>query len=116
MTPRWVPSLGARALGGGRCQFRVWAPQSERVEVHLVAPRERLVPLQREGQGYHHVVLEGVEPGSLYLYRLDEGLERPDPASGSQPQGVHGPSEVVDPTFPWQDHGWDGLPLDAYII
>ena len=116
MTPRWVPSLGARALGGGRCQFRVWAPQSERVEVHLVAPRERLVPLQRESQGYHHAVLEGVEPGSLYLYRLDEGLERPDPASGSQPQGVHGPSEVVDPTFPWQDHGWDGLPLDAYII
>jgi maltooligosyltrehalose trehalohydrolase len=84
--------------------------------VHLVAPRERLVPLQRESQGYHHAVLEGVEPGSLYFYRLDEGLERPDPASGSQPQGVHGPSEVVDPTFPWQDHGWDGLPLDAYII
>jgi maltooligosyltrehalose trehalohydrolase len=84
--------------------------------VHLVAPRERLVPLQRESQGYHHAVLEGVEPGSLYLYRLDEGLERPDPASGSQPQGVHGPSEVVDPTFPWQDHGSDGLPLDAYII
>jgi len=116
VTPRWVPSLGARALGGGRCQFRVWAPQSEQVEVHLVAPRERLVPLQRESQGYHHAVLEGVEPGSLYLYRLDEGLERPDPASRGQPRGVHGPSQVVDPEFPWEDRGWSGLTLDAYVM
>ncbi|MCI0483050.1 MAG: malto-oligosyltrehalose trehalohydrolase [candidate division NC10 bacterium] len=116
MTPRWVPSLGARALGGERCQFCVWAPQSERVEVHLVAPRERLAPLQPEHRGYHAAVLEDVGPGSLYLYRLDGTTERPDPASRCQPQGVHGPSQVVNSDFPWEDQGWSGLPLEAYII
>src|SRR3972149_2895242 len=44
-------SLGALSLGAGRCQFRVWAPHVERVEVHLVSPRERLPPPPKEERG-----------------------------------------------------------------
>jgi maltooligosyltrehalose trehalohydrolase len=60
---------------------------------------------------------EGVFPGSLYFYRLDDSHERPDPASHSQPQGVHGPSQVVaQDTFLWDDAAWRGLPLAELII
>jgi len=59
---------------------------------------------------------DGVEPGSLYFYILEGQKERPDPASRFQPQGVHGPSQVVDTQFAWQDECWFGLPLQDYII
>ena len=66
--------------------------------------------------GYFEVVLDGVEPGTRYLYRLDGEAERPDPASRFQPTTVHEPSAVLDPTFPWTDGHWCGIPLDKYII
>ncbi|MBI3003378.1 MAG: malto-oligosyltrehalose trehalohydrolase [candidate division NC10 bacterium] len=108
--------LGATYLGEGRCRFTVWAPLAEKVEVRLLAPRARVAPLDQGEGGYHHVVLEGVEPGSLYLFRLDGGRERPDPASRSQPEGVLGPSEVTDPQFPWQDAAWVGPRLRDYVL
>jgi maltooligosyltrehalose trehalohydrolase len=108
--------LGATYLGGGRCRFIVWAPSTQKVDLHLLAPQKRLLPLERDEQGYYQALAEGVEPGSLYLYRLDGEKERPDPASRSQPQGVHGPSQVVDPFFPWEDGCWFGLPLQDHII
>jgi maltooligosyltrehalose trehalohydrolase len=72
--------------------------------------------MERGERGYHQALVEDVEPGSLYLYRLDGQRELPDPASRSQPQGVHGPSQVVDASFPWEDDGWAGRPLADYVI
>jgi maltooligosyltrehalose trehalohydrolase len=112
----WDASMGARYLGEGRCQFCVWAPLVQKVEVRIVEPPERIVTLEKGDQGYHHAIIDGVEPGNLYVYRLDEGLQRPDPASRCQPQGVHGPSAVVDPHFAWEDQHWSGLPLEDYIV
>ncbi len=109
-------NLGATYLGDGRGRFLVWAPYAERVEVRLLAPRERLIPLDKADRGYFAAAAADVEPGSLYVYRLDGRLERPDPASRSQPQGVHGPSQLVDPRFAWRDAGWAGLPLRDYVI
>ncbi len=108
--------LGATYLGNGRCQFLVWAPLLNKVEVHLTALDERFIALEKDGKGYHHAVAENVTPGSLYFYRLNGKTERPDPASRFQPQGVHGPSQVVDTRFPWRDGSWTGLPLEDYII
>lgn len=110
-------TLGVRVLGDGRCRFRVWAPRARRVEVRLLAPRERVVPLEPEARGYHAAVVDDAGPGARYLYRLDGGLERPDPASLHQPEGVHGPSEVVDPgAFRWTAHEWRGQRLEDYIV
>jgi maltooligosyltrehalose trehalohydrolase len=61
-------------------------------------------------------VIEDVEPGALYWYRLDGALERPDPASQLQLQDVHGPSQVVDSQFGWDDDTWCGIPLQQYIL
>ena len=106
---------GAAYLGEGRCQFCVWAPLLRRVEVHIVSPPERIFPLHEEG-GYYCGVIEKIKPGSLYFYRLDGQKERPDPASRYQPQGVHGPSQVMDLSFPWKDPFWPGLCPQDYII
>ncbi len=112
--------LGATPLPDGRCRFLVWAPNARKVEVRLVTERDgdrdRLVALEPTGRGYFAGVVDDVLPGALYLYRLDEDVDRPDPASRKQPRGVHGPSEVVDPRFAWSDHGWVGPPLQDYIV
>lgn len=113
---RCPPPLGAIYLGEGRCRFRVWAPAARRVDVHVVAPQDRYLPLTPSERGYHEATVEGVFPGALYWYVLDGKKERPDPASRLQPQGVHGPSQVVDISFPWSDHHWRGLPLAEYVI
>jgi len=82
----------------------------------LHEPDGRRVGLQPRPFGYHQAVVEGVAPGTRYSYLLDDAIERPDPASRCQPEGVHGPSEVVDPSFPWTDTGWCGLQLEDYIL
>lgn len=98
------------------CRFNVWAPAARTVEVHLAAPQDQVVPLTRDGLGYWRGEAAGVTTGARYWYRLNGEIDRPDPASRSQPDGVHGPSEVVDPAFPWTDEAWRGIPLQKYII
>lgn len=109
-------NLGATYLGHNRCRFLVWAPLAEQVEVHFVSPREWVWPLQKGEGDYFSAVIEAVEPGCLYFYRLNGQPNLPDPASRFQPQGVHGPSQVVDRRFPWDDSHWSGLSLKDYII
>jgi maltooligosyltrehalose trehalohydrolase len=116
MSPHQAPGLGATYLGDSRTRFCAWAPFCRTVAVHQLAPADRLLPLRPAERGYHEGTFDGVPPGSLYLYRLDGQAERPDPASRFQPQGVHGPSQVIDPAFAWQDAGWTGLPLRDYIL
>jgi maltooligosyltrehalose trehalohydrolase len=109
--------LGASLLPDIRCHFLVFAPLAETVEVRLLSPGERVVLLERDDLGYHHGVVDGVKAGARYLYRLDGGKELPDPASRFQPQGVHGPSMVIDPdAFSWMDLEWRGIPLSSYIL
>lgn len=112
--PRRLPQ-GAECVPGG-VHFRVWAPQRNTVEV--VIERGPTVPLSPEGNGYFSVRVNGAGPGSRYGYRLDrETGPFPDPASRYQPEGPHGPSEVVDPTaFPWSDAGWHGIPRHDLVV
>lgn len=77
---------------------------------------ERFLPLVKDYRGYFSGTFDDISPGSLYLYRLDNDKEYPDPASRFQPHGVHGPSQVTDPHFDWDNNGWKGIPLTEYII
>jgi len=86
------------------------------MEVRIVSPRERVIPLETEGNGYYSATTDTAEPGDRYFYRLDEEKERPDPASRFQPEGVHGPSQIVDSRFSWEDVTWSGTPLRDYVI
>jgi maltooligosyltrehalose trehalohydrolase len=108
-------TLGATYLGHDRTRFLVWAPFLNQVEVHIVEPRDRIIPLDKNSQGYWEKTTDGMPLGSLYFYRLDGDSEYPDPASRFQPRGVHGPSQVIDQDFNWEDQRWSGLPLGDYI-
>jgi maltooligosyltrehalose trehalohydrolase len=89
----WTPWLGA-VPSQSKTHFRVWAPRARSLRVRIVdGPTADLRP---DGEGYFTADVEGVRPGARYVYRFEDGRERPDPASLLQPDGVHGPSEVVD--------------------
>ncbi len=108
--------LSASYLGEGRTEFCVWAPKARQVDVHILEPEDRLIPMQGAEKGYFQVVAQDVEPGALYIYRLNEESEFPDPASRFQPRGVHGPSQVMHTEFSWTDTEWKGVPLQDYIL
>ncbi|MBW3578129.1 MAG: malto-oligosyltrehalose trehalohydrolase [Actinobacteria bacterium] len=105
--------LGATCSGDGRTEFLVWASKAEQVELLL---DDRQIAMQPLPRGYFRAVADDAGPGTRYRYRLDADLVRPDPASRHQPEGVHGPSAVVDPDFPWSDQHWHGLPLRDHVI
>jgi maltooligosyltrehalose trehalohydrolase len=86
------------------------------MEIKLLTPVERIVPMEREQNGYWSVEIEGVRPGTRYMVRLDGKTERPDPASFYQPEGVHGQSEVIDLHFENHDDNWGGAALEDYIF
>jgi malto-oligosyltrehalose trehalohydrolase len=68
-------------------------------------------------QGYWEGTIPCLPTDSLYSFIINQNLERPDPASRFQPNGVHGPSVVVDPSaYSWKDSSWKGLPLEEFII
>lgn len=109
-------ALGATALDDGSCSFLVWAPFAQRVELQIEEPAPRLVQMERLERGYFHCSASDVRPGAQYTYRLNETKQRPDPASRYQPRGVHGPSEVRCPKFPWSDSDWQGIPLTSAVF
>ena len=101
--------------GGEGVRFHVWAPKRKRVEVVI---EDRCFPLAAESGGYFAGVVGAARAGSLYRFRLDGGSELyPDPESRFQPEGPHGPSQVIDPsTFPWSDHHWKGIEPQGQIV
>ncbi|HEX6747084.1 MAG TPA: malto-oligosyltrehalose trehalohydrolase [Longimicrobium sp.] len=115
--PRWRLPFGANVTERGT-EFRVWAPGHERVEVVIYGPdAEAVHPLELENGGWFGCVLGGIGAEARYRYRLDGGDAFPDPASRAQPDGVHEPSEVVDPSaFAWTDGDWQGVELEDLVI
>jgi maltooligosyltrehalose trehalohydrolase len=113
----WRPSLGAWPEKDG-ARFRVWAPDHPRVEVMWEESRgTRSAALERLDDGTFTGVVAEIVPGTRYRYRLSNDRLLPDPASRFQPEGVHGPSEIIDSAaFRWTDQSWTGVPLGDLII
>jgi maltooligosyltrehalose trehalohydrolase len=99
--------LGAVPAGDGTADACVWAPACERIAVRA----EDEVELERDGEFW-----VGTFPGDEYRLVAD-GEAWPDPCSRWQPEGVRGPSRVLDTgAFEWSDDGWDGVSLDELVI
>ena len=111
------PSLGATVLADGRTRFRVWAPRATDVALKIDGPTSRLLPMSRMPNDYFEVTVADISSGSRYWFQLDGGRLFPDPASRSQPDGVHSPSAFVDPsTFHWSSRLWRAPALEQYVI
>ncbi|MBL0226832.1 MAG: malto-oligosyltrehalose trehalohydrolase [Geobacteraceae bacterium] len=110
---RFTHDIGATPAAGGT-RFRLWAPSATSVEVEVVGAATQKTPLRQDGEYFQGVVQAA--PGDRYWYWLDGTLRRPDPVSRSQPDGVHGPSQVIDPMFAWSDDRWQGIALDEYVM
>lgn len=109
--------FGATPLEDNSVSFRVWAPFAKNVEVKIVGPQTLSFPMEKKERGCFEAVIQKIPAGTRYFYRLDHSAERPDPYSRFQPEGVHGPSEVIDPrAFTWKSTNWSGVSLEDYII
>ena len=119
MQPKtWTLPIGAWPDQNG-VRFRVWAASASHVEVVLYdgARETGVFALTPEAGGYFAGHVAGIGPGARYMYRLEAGDPRPDPATRSQPAGVHSVSQVVDPaSFVWTDGDWRGIPLEDAVI
>ena len=108
--------LGLNEIQDGELGCLLWAPHHQSVRLHLLCPTDQTLPMQRIEGGYHTLTLP--DPGGpvRYMFRFDDGTERPDPASRHQPEGVHGPSALLrHGGFKWSEKA-TGLPaLKDYI-
>ena len=106
------PAIPIPEKGGYR--FTVWAPEKTTLTLHLLSRRhtDTGIAMQRNDRGYFTAFADGVAAGDRYYYLPENDKQYPDPCSQYQPEGVHGPSEVVDHgRYQWQDAAWKGLPL-----
>jgi maltooligosyltrehalose trehalohydrolase len=116
----WRLERGANADAAGAVTFSVWCPLHQALALRLHdAGAVRDLPMVPAGGGVFTLrVADGsVRPGSDYQYVLPDVGPRPDPVSRLLPDGVHGPSRVVDPgAFPWSDAGWRGVAPSDLIL
>jgi maltooligosyltrehalose trehalohydrolase len=104
--------LGAFPLGDGRAEFRVWAPAAEEITLRLEGSDRSL---DHAGHGVYEAVAETL-PGADYGYTVD-GTFHPDPCSRWQPEGLRGPSRLLDAAaFEWTDAGWAPPGIDDLVL
>jgi maltooligosyltrehalose trehalohydrolase len=110
-------TYGALPHAGGTT-FAVWAPNARQLTVRVrtgAAAGEHA--LARDERGVFTATIPGAQAGDDYAYRIDGGVERPDPVSRWQPHGVHGASRIVDPNaFAWTDGAWKGIEMADFVI
>lgn len=105
-----------------RIVFRVWAPEHNSIDLVLVdshGEEQRKFPLSPEPNGFFTAHVQRLtEQEIYYFYQLDGAPKNyPDPASHFQPQGVFGPSQVIDhQSFAWDDDRWPGVELPGQVL
>ncbi len=110
--------FGTTVMEDGRVRFRLWAPGADDVALRIEdTPMGTELTMAPEANGWFGILTALAVPGSRYRFRLDGGDLLPDPASRFQPEGVHGPSEVVDPCeYAWTGSDWRGRPWHEAVI
>jgi maltooligosyltrehalose trehalohydrolase len=106
---------GVTFLKDGTASIMLWAPKAE-TAVIVLNDNERL-PLNKVEKGYWKLATNTIRPLDTYKFLLNGTKELPDPASRSQPDGVHGPSQAIDlQSYQWRTNEWQTPPLTDYII
>lgn len=109
-------SIGVNFNSKNEARVLLWSPYAKKVELVLCESGKRF-PLIAVEPGYWQLDITEIEPNQLYKFILDGDKEFPDPASLSQPEGVHGPSQAIDLNdFAWTDDQWKNHPLEDYLM
>lgn len=96
--------------------FKVWAPEKKEMFLHIVSPYEKELRMEKNDEGYFTIEIPEAK-GMQYFFKPDGEKDFPDPASQFQPEGVHGPSQVIDHnSFNWTDQQWKNIPIERLII
>ncbi|ABF39246.1 maltooligosyl trehalose hydrolase [Candidatus Koribacter versatilis Ellin345] len=105
------------SLRDGRVHFRVWAPNAKSLSIRLIqGSSQNDQPMQRDDRGEWTLEADA-HAGDRYFCVINGEQAVPDPVSRFQPEGVHGPTEIVDPSqFQWSDENWEGVDYDDYVI
>lgn len=117
-SPAEVNRCGAIPISHQRTHFRVWAPGKTSVQVVIDRQgSESCHDLVPACEGFFSGTVPFVGPRTRYMYRIDQQITRPDPVSYFQPDGVHGPSQVVHHAeFAWTDQNWRGVAKRDLVI
>ncbi|MBV8438440.1 MAG: malto-oligosyltrehalose trehalohydrolase, partial [Silvibacterium sp.] len=96
--------------------FTVWAPNAGKLAVKIADAAHSLAG--PDAYGWWRVSVAEAGPGTDYAFLVDgDSTPYPDPRSPWQPEGVHGPSRLVDHAgFPWTGVGFQAPPLASAII
>jgi maltooligosyltrehalose trehalohydrolase len=110
--------FGAQIDADGAARFRLWAPGASEVDIEISATQSRLgASMSKLGDGWFETSVRELAPGARYGFRIDGGLLVPDPASRFNPEDVHAPSMLVEPTtFAWDEIAWYGRPWEEAVI
>ncbi|TLV03243.1 malto-oligosyltrehalose trehalohydrolase [Dyadobacter luticola] len=115
-TEIWHGQPGVSFNEFGEAKILVWAPEAEQVTVAITDKNKKLL-LKKEQFGYWSLMTAELKPGDLYQFMVNDDEPLPDPASLSQPQGVHGPSGAHDvKNMQWTDKDWQNPALKDYIM
>jgi maltooligosyltrehalose trehalohydrolase len=87
----WERPLGAHPHANAGVEFRVWAPDARAVALRL---GDHDLDLEHAGYGVYEAIAPA-QAGDDYWFVLD-GRRLPDPCSRWQPDGIRGPSRIVD--------------------
>jgi maltooligosyltrehalose trehalohydrolase len=108
--------IGINFKSNGAAEVLVWAPKVEKLSIDLIEAGTSL-PLHKQEYGYWSLETEDIKPGTHYKFLLNDEAAHPDPASLSQPGGVHNASEAIDLTsYKWQADDWNNIDLQDYIF
>lgn len=114
MTTRWTPTYGTHLDEAG-VRMRVCAPGAASVRAHVEG--QTPMDMARVDADTFETYVPGAGAGTRYRLQMDDHAPWPDPCSRWQPDGVHGPSMVIDPTtFAWTDASWRGVPRHRLVI
>ncbi|MBB6272461.1 maltooligosyltrehalose trehalohydrolase [Pedobacter cryoconitis] len=99
--------------GSLKAHIKVWAPKAKTMSLKVAG---QYIPLEKQEHGYWFAETDQVQPKDRYWFVLDGTVQLADPASLSQPDGVHNASEALNLDYKWQDRDWKNIPLQDYIF
>jgi malto-oligosyltrehalose trehalohydrolase len=107
---------GSHLSANGDAIFRLWAPAHSRIQLSISGHSETHA-MRAAHDGWHEAMLPSLQPGTRYEYVLPDGAHVPDPASHFQPDGVRGPSELIDPrSYRWRVEDWAGRSWSTAVL